>query len=108
MNVETDDIMELPIRITFVYGEAHVLERYKTWDTLRGIAATSNLLWVAIGDFNEVLHAQEHEGVCPRSQAQMDGFRDALDTCGSTDIGHSGNPWTIEKKLWVDHFQGSD
>ena len=65
-------------RVTFVYGEAQVPERYKTWNMLRGIARSSNLPWTVIGDFNEVLMAQEHDGVGERSQAQMDAFRDAF------------------------------
>lgn len=52
-----------------------------------------------MGDFNEVLHAHEHHGVGSRSQAQMDAFRDALDTCGLTDIGYTGRSWTWEKKV---------
>ena len=29
----------------------------------------------------------------------MDAFRDALDTCGLTDIGYTGTGWTFEKKV---------
>ncbi|XP_073359581.1 uncharacterized protein [Aegilops tauschii subsp. strangulata] len=29
----------------------------------------------------------------------MDAFRDALDTCGLTDIGYVGSGWTFEKKV---------
>ena len=54
---------------------------------------------MVIGDFNEVLHGYEHDGVGSRSQAQMDGFRDALDTCGLSDIGYTGTDWTFEKKV---------
>ncbi|KAE8808869.1 Potassium channel AKT1 [Hordeum vulgare] len=58
----------------------------------------------AMGDFNEVLDANEHDGVDSRSQAQMDVFKDALDTRGLADIGYKGNPWTFEKKVadWTD------
>ncbi|XP_073362264.1 uncharacterized protein [Aegilops tauschii subsp. strangulata] len=52
-----------------------------------------------MGDFNEVIHAHEHDGVANRSQAQMDLFRDALDTCGLTNIGYTGTNWTFEKKV---------
>ena len=92
-------MVEIKTRITFVYGEAQVPERYKTWDKLRSIVNASSLPWAAMGDFNEVLHAHEHDGVGNRSQAQMDAFRDALDTCGLSDLGYKGNPWTFEKKV---------
>lgn len=51
-----------PWRLTCVYGEAQVSERYQTWDTLRSLAGTSGLPWLAIGDFNEVVHQSEHDG----------------------------------------------
>lgn len=66
---------------------------------LRGIVGTNDIPWLVLGDFNEVLHAHEHDGVGNRSQAQMDAFRDALDTCGLADIGYIGTDWTFEKKV---------
>lgn len=29
----------------------------------------------------------------------MDAFRDALDVCGLTDVGYTGNDWTFERKV---------
>lgn len=98
IDVLVDDLVEVRTRVNFVYGEAQVLERYKTWNMLRGIAGNSNLSWAVIGEINEVLHAHEHDGVGKHSQAQMDAFCDALDTCGLTDVGHTDNFWTFEKK----------
>jgi hypothetical protein len=86
-------------RLTCVYGEAQVSERYKTWDTMKNIRDENNLPWLCIGDFNEVLCAEEHDGVGRRTQAQMAGFRDAVDFCGLCDLGFSGRPWTFEKKV---------
>jgi hypothetical protein len=51
-----------PWRLTCVYGEARVSERFKTWDMLKHIKSSSSLLWLCIGDFNEVLHRSEHSG----------------------------------------------
>ncbi|XP_073362503.1 uncharacterized protein [Aegilops tauschii subsp. strangulata] len=99
IDVMVNELTPTKTRITFVYGEAQVPEQYKTWDMLRGIAGTGNDSWMVIGDFNEVLHGYEHDGVGSRSQAQMDGFRDALDTCGLSDIGYTGTDWTFEKKV---------
>ena len=56
-----------PWRLTCVYGEAQVNERHKTWDMLKFIKASSPLPWLCIGDFNEVLHREEHVGVNARS-----------------------------------------
>jgi hypothetical protein len=52
-----------------------------------------------MGDFNEVLRQEEHEGVGQRTKAHMDGFRDAVDVCGLQDLGYVGRTWTFEK--WV-------
>ncbi|XP_073362950.1 uncharacterized protein [Aegilops tauschii subsp. strangulata] len=92
-------MVECRTRVTFVYGEAQVQDRYKTWDMLRGIAGNNNLPWAVIGDFNEVLHAHEHDGVGQHNQAQMDAFRVVMDTCGLMDIGSKGSCWTFEKKV---------
>ena len=92
------ELFDIQTRVTFVYGEDQVSEQYNTWDTLKGIVGSLNLPWVVLGDFNEVLHGHEHDGVGMRSQAQMDGFRDALDTYGLSDIGYTGTDWTFEKR----------
>ena len=58
-----DETGPSPWRLTCVYGEAQVAARQNTWDTIRGIAGSSPLPWLLIGDFNKVLHAREHDGV---------------------------------------------
>ena len=99
IDVSVEEMVEVKTRVTFVYSEAQVNERYKTWNMLTRIVGAHNLPWVVMGDFNEVLHAHEHNGVGAKSQAQMDLFRDALDTCGLTDLGYRGNKWTFERRV---------
>lgn len=88
-----------PWRLTVVYGEAQTHLRHHTWNTLKNIAGSSSLPWLCIGDFNEVLRPDEQEGVGQRSNAQIQGFRDAVDTCGLVDLGFKGRFWTFEKKV---------
>ena len=97
MIVKKDE--EQPWRITCIYGEANVNERQKTWDLLRFLRSESNLPWVCIGDFNEVLSADEHFGVGERNPRQMTGFREAVDVAGLCDLGFIGPSWTFEKKV---------
>jgi endonuclease/exonuclease/phosphatase family metal-dependent hydrolase len=52
-----------------------------------------------MGDFNEVLRQEEHEGVGQRTKAHMDGFRDAVDVCGLQDLGYVGRAWTFEERV---------
>ena len=55
---------------------------------MKNLTNISPLLWLCFGDFNEVLHVEEHNGIGQRSQAQIQGFRDAVDICGLIDIGY--------------------
>jgi hypothetical protein len=88
-----------PWRFTCIYGEAQVAERFKTWDLLKHIKASNDLPWMCIGDFNEVLHQHEHDGVGDRSLGQIVGFRDAVDVCELVDLGFEGSMWTFEKRV---------
>ena len=99
IDVVMDELVDSKTRVTFVYGEAQVNERYKTWDMLRGIVRANDMPWLVLGDFNEVIQVHEHDGVGQRNQARMEAFRDASDTCGLSDIGYTGNTWTFEKKV---------
>ncbi|KAK1697051.1 hypothetical protein QYE76_013748 [Lolium multiflorum] len=54
---------------------------------------------MCIGDFNEVLHQHEHDGVGDRSLGQIAGFRDAVDVCELVDLGFEGSMWTFEKRV---------
>lgn len=82
-----------------MYGEAQTNERFKTWDMLKFIKASSDLPWVCIGDFNEVLFRSEHQGVQERNFAHMVVFREMADVCGLYDLGYEGRSWTFEKRI---------
>jgi exonuclease III len=99
IDVIVKEVGKDPWRLTTVYGEAQVAERFKTWDMLKFIRSSSPYPWVCLGDFNEVLHRHEHEGVQERIHAQIAGFRDAVDVCGLHDLGYEGTRWTFEKKV---------
>lgn len=86
-------------RVTLVYSEAQVAERYKMWNTLKDLAGHINIPWVTLGDFNEALHLSEYDGIGNRRQAQIDEFRDAADVCALQDLGHNGTIWIFEKKV---------
>jgi hypothetical protein len=94
----TEDTNE-PWRLTCVYGEAQVTQRFKTWDMLKHIKSSNPLPWVCIGDFNEVLYQHEHVCVAERSMAQIGGFREMADVCELADLGFEGRSWTFEKKV---------
>jgi hypothetical protein len=87
-------------RFTGVYGFPQTKDRHKTWTLLRDLYAQVDLPWLAAGDFNEILFQHEKEGACPRSQAQMDRFQDAIVDCELQDLGFEGDVFT-----WRNHHQ---
>lgn len=95
-----------PWRMTLFYGEAQTHLRYQTWDILKGIGTLSNIPWLCIGDFNEVLRPDEQEGIGERSNAQIQDFRDVVDACMLMDIGYQGHFLTYEKKFRVGVTRG--
>ena len=60
--------------------------------------------WLCIGDFNEILRREEQIGPNERDEAQMTGFREAVDLCNLADIGYIGLDWTFEKKVHGGHY----
>lgn len=61
-------------RMTCVYGETHTHLRHKTWSTLKNCSTLSDLPWLCIGEFNEVLRPEEHQGIWQRSNVQIQAF----------------------------------
>jgi hypothetical protein len=99
IDASVSGIGDRPWRLTSVYGEAQTSERHRTWDMMENICVISNLPWLCLGDFNEVLDAHEHEGVGHRTLNQMQGFRDVVDVCNLIDLGYKGHFWIWEKKV---------
>jgi hypothetical protein len=88
-----------PWRMSVFYGEAQTHLRHQTWDIIKNASNLSDLPWLCIGDFNEVLRPDEHEGVGQWSNAQIQAFGDAVDVCMLLDIGFKGRLWTFKKKV---------
>ena len=83
------------------YGEARREQRHRSWECLRYLKDQSDLPWLCVGDFNECLEAQEQIGGQTRSERQMEGFREAIQFCGLSDLGYIGLPYT-----WYNRQQG--
>jgi hypothetical protein len=81
-------------RMTGFYGHLETSQRHHAWSLLRRIHAMSDLPWIVIGDFNEILDDSEKIGGLQRPRWQIENFRAALDDCGLQDIGFSGPPFT--------------
>jgi hypothetical protein len=81
-------------RLTGIYGEPRLQDKYKTWDKLRDLHNQYDLPWVVIGNFNEICFSHEKDGGNARPPRFMQAFREALDDCGLEDLGFTGDPFT--------------
>ncbi|XP_074303514.1 uncharacterized protein LOC141637978 [Silene latifolia] len=80
-------------RVTGLYGWPVVADRHLTWELLRLLHGQSDLPWLVIGDFNEILYSTEMKGGSG-AQWQMNNFRVAVDDCGLKDVGWEGYQFT--------------
>jgi hypothetical protein len=81
-------------RFTRIYGESKAGEKENTWRLLRTLQGQSDLPWLCIGDFNEILFAHEKEGGPARAQGCMDAFRRALEDANLEDLSFVGDAFT--------------
>ena len=85
----TDEI-GLVWRINGFYGESVTTNRIRSWNLLRHLHSQSNILWLVMGDFNEIVDQREKLGMLDRNEVQMQRFRSALTDCSLVDLGFSG------------------
>jgi hypothetical protein len=52
-------------RLTFIYGEHRVESHHLMWETLRRLKSVSDLPWLVLGDFNEIMWGYEHYSDTP-------------------------------------------
>ncbi|XP_074278185.1 uncharacterized protein LOC141601781 [Silene latifolia] len=80
-------------RVMGFYGWPSVADRHLSWDLLRILGRQLTRPYVCIGDFNEILYANEMKGGT-RAQWQMNNFREAVEDCNLTDIPFEGYEFT--------------
>lgn len=51
-----------------------------------------------IGDLNEIMYPFEKEEGRPRPEHCMEAFRDAVDDCQLSDLGHEGDIYTWHRR----------
>ena len=57
---------------------------------MKQMRSDTDLPWVCMGDFNEILRREEQLGPNIREEYLMEGFREAVDVCQLCDIGYKG------------------
>ena len=94
-------------RFTGFYGDPDTASREVSWSLLRTLSTRFSFPWICIGDFNEILFADEKQGWLDRPERQMQGFRNALYFCKLKDLGYSGFPFTWcnrrpgDQNVWI-------
>lgn len=57
----------------------------------------SSLPWCIVGDFNDIMVADEKYGRCTHHRKFLHGFTDAINDCQLMDLGFIGNMFTWER-----------
>ncbi|KAH7861621.1 hypothetical protein Vadar_028497 [Vaccinium darrowii] len=88
---------------TFVYGCPMKVGRDQVWSELEEIGRFERLLWLCIGDFNEVLSCDDNRGGKQCSQRRLALFHAMLNNCGLVDLEFKGPKFT-----WRNNRAGND
>ena len=92
-------------RFTGFYGHPETGQREESWKLLENLSHRSDLPWICMGDYNEIMHAKEKEGGGVRPEGQMRKFREVVNRCQLKDLGYMGSDFTWSRRLgsrgWV-------
>lgn len=91
-------------RLTCYYGYPERSKRRDSWDLLRNLAVQSTLLWIILGDFNDILRASDKKGKNKQPNWMINGFKEAMFDCGVSDLPMEGHPFTWEKSKGTDRW----
>ncbi|XP_019200076.1 PREDICTED: uncharacterized protein LOC109193678 [Ipomoea nil] len=84
-------------RMTGYYGYAQRERWNDSWEFIRSLSHRSELPWVIIGDFNDLLYQYEKRGGNPHPEALLRGFGETIDECGLAQLPMQGYPFTWER-----------
>lgn len=92
-------------RMTCYYGYPEMINRKKSWDLIRHLAGISQIPWVILGDFNDLLCNEDKLGRSNYPRSLIEGFRATLEDCNLTELELCGGKYTWEKcrgkREWV-------
>jgi len=76
------------------YVNLETSRRSESWSLLKSLSNYSQLPWLAISDFNELVGLFEKEGCASRPASQMERFKEVIDVCGLKGLGFIGPRFT--------------
>ncbi|XP_019188318.1 PREDICTED: uncharacterized protein LOC109182624 [Ipomoea nil] len=90
--------------MTGYYGFPERNRRQEAWNLLRSLANRSQLPWVVIGDFNDLLFQREKRGGNPHPNGLLRGFGETIDDCGLAQMPMQGYPYTWKKREGTENW----
>ncbi|KAI9124663.1 hypothetical protein K1719_004585 [Acacia pycnantha] len=90
-----------PFYLTALY--AIPIQRFKEelWYDLQKLANSPMTPWAVIGDYNDILSADERTGGASVNFSRINLFRERVQGCQLTDLGFSGPKFTWRGKEWL-------
>ncbi|XP_042962692.1 uncharacterized protein LOC122296963 [Carya illinoinensis] len=80
--------------LTCFYGAPETAKRKDTWVMLKSLKPKGGEGWLIVGDFNEILTADEKWGGKVRPDGQMELFREVMSEGDLHDLGWRGDKYT--------------
>ena len=80
--------------LSAIYASPRLAERKILWENLKTVVHLHNLPWLMLGDFNEVLCAEDKFGGNHVNLNRALEFKDCLDECNMLDLGFAGPKFT--------------
>ncbi|OMO59818.1 Endonuclease/exonuclease/phosphatase [Corchorus olitorius] len=77
-----------------IYASPRSRDRDILWENLRTVSDNNNLPWIAAGDFNEVLRAEDKKCGNPVSATRLRKFHSCLFDCSLDELAVSGPKFT--------------
>jgi endonuclease/exonuclease/phosphatase family metal-dependent hydrolase len=87
---------ELRWQFTGFYRHLVAYRRHESWALLDKLHSLTDLPWLLMGDFNEIVSSDERLGELVGSQRNMYEFGEVLNKCGLVDLGYCDYPFTWE------------
>lgn len=84
-------------RFTGYYGMPERSRRTESWNLIIDLASRSDLPWLLMGDFNDILHQEEKRGTHLHPESLIRGFRRAVESSGLSDFPFQGYQYTWER-----------
>lgn len=81
-------------RLTGFYGFPGLALRRQYLSLLQSLIKKSPLLWLVIGDFNDLLYNSKKQGIIPHPRWMLSGFQRVLQDCDLNDLGYTGAKYT--------------